>query len=527
MASSSVDITALTAKQIIEYSSKSSFAMATDDYDITANHGADLSTKTKTINETVGVIKSLDEKLQTIQSNLEQMYISALEGASTSASSQDKQSAYAQLRSLSAGIDQLVNDYKLDDTKVLAGQTFTFTSGNGSVTYKQKNLSSSLNGGLGLSEKQEGRNVSLDLDYLSYLKNLKSEVRKAVQVDSVSYNMPSNSTAALKEGDYYVKVNYMDDKSTVQLTSLDGVAIETLEDVDLTGVGSKSLSFKSGLGVKIDYDETQLSDNYNWETHGKNEVYYTVTVDETYQHVLKTDTEGAVNTKNSAKLNFLSRMRGDTGKLSFSVGSKDEKNGKQLDTGSYNMKFEYKGEKSSIWLYDEQGSLVGIKRGIDATQDGKTEVDLDNGLTVTIDNDNFSYDGKKTKNMGVSYVNGNSAYEDFNFDEYAEKISDAYKEVTKQLESLYKADESVTKLYKYLQQATSSSSSSSDASVLASQGVSSLLTDYAINTENNPFFASTNATASLTAAASSIFGSLESNYTTVSDADYSVLAKYY
>lgn len=122
MSSSSVDITALTASQIIEYSSRSSFSMATDAYDTSTNHGAGLNTSTKTINETVGVISSLEEQLLTIQANLEQMYVAALSGAQASADSADKQDAYAQLRSLSAGIDQLTNSYKLDDTRYWPGR---------------------------------------------------------------------------------------------------------------------------------------------------------------------------------------------------------------------------------------------------------------------------------------------------------------------------------------------------------------------------------------------------------------------
>ncbi|MBN2068309.1 MAG: hypothetical protein JW739_01610 [Opitutales bacterium] len=524
MSSSSVDITALTASQIIEYSSRSSFSMATDAYDITSNHGAGLNTSTKTINETVGVISSLEEQLKTIQANLEQMYVAALSGAQASADSADKQDAYAQLRSLSAGIDQLTNSYKLDDTRVLAGQTFTFSSGNGTVSYKQGNLSSSLEGGLGLSEKQEGRMATLDIDYLAYMKNLSSSIYEGVEVSEASYTMPKNATAALDEGNYYVKVTYEGENSYVELTSLDGVVIES-QDVDLTGVGSKAIQFGSGLNIDLKFDETDLASDYDWETDGGNELYYTVEIDETYEHVLKTESDGAVNSTTSASLSSYSNyMRGETGKLTFSVTAKDDDD--QLDTGKYNMKVEYNGEKSAIWLYDSNGDLAGVQRGIDMTQDGETEVDMGNGLVVTIDNDDFTYNGKKTKNVGVDYTNGNAAYTDFDYATYAKQVYEAYQQVTNQLNLLYQADEAVTEKYQYLQQATSSSSTTS-ASVLAAQSISSLLSDLAIDTENNPFFASSDATASLSAAASSIFGSLESNYTTISDADYEVLARYY
>jgi len=241
--------------------------------------------------------------------------------------------------------------------------------------------------------------------------------------------------------------------------------------------------------------------------------------------VLKTETGGAANTSTAASLSsYNNYMRGETGKLKFAVTAKDVE--KQLDTGKYNMKVEYNGEKSSIWLYDSSGNLAGIKRGIDMTQEGKTEVDMGNGLMVTVDNDDFTYNGKKTKNLGVDYTNGNNAYTDFDYATYAKQIYEAYQQVTNQLELLYKADEAVTQKFQYMQQAASGASSAS-ASVLAAQSISSLLSDLAIRTDNNPFFASSDATASLTAAAGSIFGSLESNYTTVSDADYEVLSRYY
>jgi len=524
--SSSVDLSTLTTAQIISYSSKSSFSLATDSYDTSTNHGSDATTSTDTINETVGVISSLEEQLTTIQANLEQMYVAALEGASASSDDLDKQTAYAQLRSLSAGIDELTNSYELDDTRVLVGQTFTFSSGNGTVKYEQENLSSSLEGGLELSEKQEGRYATLDIDYLSYLKDLDSLIYDGIEVSDVDYDMPENATTALDAGDYYLKVTYQEDESYVELTSLDGVVQEKIEGIDLTGVSSTTLQFKSGLQATIDYDETLLEDDYDWDVDGGNELYYTVTIDETYDHVLTTDTDGAIDTSTSAELAFDYEMKGDTGTLSFSVSAKDEDDDVQLDTGNYTMKFEYYDDKSSIWLYDEQGTLVGIERGIDVTEEGETEVDLGNGLIVTIENDNFTSDSRKTKNMGVEYTNGDTAYLDFDYEEYADQVAEAYEQVTEQLNSLYEADEAVTELYNYYQQATDSSSTSTDATVLAAQSVSSLLSDY-IDTEDNPLFASSNASTSLTASADALFGSLESTYSSISDADYEVLAAYY
>jgi hypothetical protein len=524
--SSSVDLSTLTAAQIISYSSKSSFSLATDSYDTSTNHGSDATTSTDTINETVGIISSLEEQLTTIQANLEQMYIQALEGASGSADDLDKQTAYAQLRSLSAGIDELTNSYLLDDTRVLVGQTFTFSSGNGTVTYEQENLSSSLDGGLGLSEKQEGRTATLDIDYLSYLKDLDSLIYDGVEVSEVDYNMPENATTALEEGSYYLKITYTGEDSYAELTSLDGVVLETVEDIDLTGVGSKTIQFESGLEATIEFDETELEDDYDYETLGGNELYYTIDIAETYQHVLTTDTDGAIDTSTSAELAFDYKMYGDTGTLSFSIEAKDEDDDVQLDTGNYNMKFEYNGEKSSIWLYDEEGTLVGIERGIDLTEEGETEIDMGNGLVITIENEDFTYDGKKTKNMAMEYTNGDTAYLDFDYEEYADQVAEAYEQVTEQLNALYEADEEITELYSYYQQATDSSSTSTDASVLAAQSVSSLLSDY-IDTEDNPLFASSSASTSLTASAEALFGSLESAYSTISDADYEVLAAYY
>ena len=128
--------------------------------------------------------------------------------------------------------------------------------------------------------------------------------------------------------------------------------------------------------------------------------------------------------------------------------------------------------------------------------------------------------------MGGEYTNGDTAYLDFDYEEYADQVAEAYEQVTEQLNSLYEADEAVTELYNYYQQATDSSSTSTDATVLAAQSVSSLLSDY-IDTEDNPLFASSNASTSLTASADALFGSLESTYSSISDADYEVLAAYY
>ncbi len=529
---SSVKLSSMNWDTILKYNLSNAFAIPKSEVDDNSAYKYK-SVSTKTYGQSLALLNGMNEKLGILKTNLQLMQNYALKGLkATVLDSKARSEAYAQLRSLSAGIDTIVRDYKLENIPLFNGRQFNLSYGSGSVKVNLDNLSSSGENGLGLASSPEGAFASISYDYLALMKNSATDIAGLDISDAKSISVKSDAypySGELKDGNYWVKVTYMGTQSTVEIQNLDGTTIQKVEGVDFTGTGQ--VSVKTNVGVELSFEKTQFQtalggDKHDWEVFGAQSLYANLRYERNVQHVLDDGSGKTLTEESSVSVARGSTLIGSSGNLKVGASTSPVYDGvTTMDTGQYDLKIKYDGAKSSLWLYDKSGKLISTKRGVDLTGEDKFSVDMGTGVTISLDPNNFD-SSKRDYHVYLNYTAADKASEELDYNAYYERIVAAIATIQEQIDVVAQAKEELESRYSIIQNAFKlANNGGGTSSVLSSLiGGSSLDASSLFSTVNNT---SSSSGGSVLLSSGNILGALQSSVESMSDIDPAVLARYY
>lgn len=190
------------------------------------------------------------------------------------------------------------------------------------------------------------------------------------------YNPTNVTEDTLEPGKYSVKVNYFGANSTISLRDESGRIVEMKSSVDLGQNGPNLVTFENGLVVNINNDGVGRIPE---------ELSATIEIEEV-KSVVRQD----VALVEDSEVNASS----DTGSLMLSDVSSGARAAEEdrLENGEYSLELRYAGENSVASIRDADGNLVSFVSGLDFSSEGTNEVDLGNGVKITLENTTFGED---------------------------------------------------------------------------------------------------------------------------------------
>lgn len=541
MSSRASNLDSLKWKTILEYNQINAFSIPEDKLpDTTFTKYDDVSTET--YKSSLGVLKSLTETLGKTKTNLQMMLNYSVKGIRAN-SDRKRETAFAQLRSLSAGIDSIVRSYKLEGTTLLTGRDFELSFGTGTpLQMSLDNLASSYDPkdvrkdgvGLKLATADKAGNVEVRYDYLNKMRNRLAGV-SGIDITS-AYTVKGDIThEQLTDGEYQARVEYNGPNSTISIEKLDGTVIEEKE-CDLSGSGQLDLSFKCGVGLSVELESWALDDKdidkYDYKTYGPVSLYANLTYDTVIQHNLNDGTNKKPISFSSAEVMGGGKLIGTTGSLSVSASASSVSEGRTaMATGKYTAQVRYDGKQSSLWLYDSSGTLLSTVRDIDLTTDKAVNVNTDVGLSLTLDPTADFTSANRNYTTTIDYTAKQDAYQVFDFNEYYDTISSALKTVEENINTVSDAQDALKAQYSIVQSAVKLANSGGVSSASASN-LMSVLANGSSGVNATNLFSALNASGDstptvLSASTGSIISTLGKSVSSLSDVDPDILALYY
>ncbi|MBN2069095.1 MAG: hypothetical protein JW739_05605 [Opitutales bacterium] len=451
----------LTTSQIAEYNALTAFAITRENLAglsaPTTENENPTKVSTSSIEDSVSLLSGSLERLNSVNSNLYSMLKLSEEAASSDVTDERKQEIYALMRSLSAGINELITDTTFDGKNTINGNTLYLSNGTtGGSSYKLSVEDMSVwEDGLNLATQKDGAIIDLwESKGTAYLNN--SSDLEGLEFASAEYIEPAAGYTELKNGDYKVEISYYGSESSVILRDDNGIEIDRVDGVNLSGSGTTTVEMNAGIKFTIDKEQSsKYFDKYNYITNGATSYYSDLTYQRVYTHNLSSGGNDGSDSDSSVKLLFgsLPSTEGETGNLSLteittsSVDPEDE-----LASGTYSLQIDYKGDyngdKSSVMLMNGKGVIVSAKT-IDLSELGSADIhtiDFGNGVSISIDSNDFDSDTGTLKTSFV-YTQSTSAYDTFDYEAYIEQIESAILVVDEQITEFKEAQESLTNIY--------------------------------------------------------------------------------
>jgi hypothetical protein len=423
----------LTTSEISDYLLRNAFS--TSRTTSTTSTSTD-KVSTDTLSDTMKLLSGSSTSLDKVQSNLKEM-LTIAESITNSSTDAEKEAAYAKLRSLSSGMDDIVNQTTYDKNTLFDGTNLDLY---GAGKYSSTVLDDlSTTDGLGLATSSDGADITVSYDSFCTWNNALYEV-DGLDISAARSSKASISQDELTDGDYILEVDYMGANSTVKIQDKSGNVVSELDNVDLSGSGVETLTFD--CGVQLDVDKTQTAgstvDKYDYENKGAAVLY----ADINYKRINTYDLTGSQTaTQRSVTTDFTSTAKTDSAGGTFSISSFGlgslEDNENELADGTYTVQVYKIGDTVSGIMYDTDGNVVGSSTDVTLNTDGTTSLDFNNGTTVSVDDQ--SYSGNTSLNAVIEYKQAVNSYDDFDFDAYIDKINDAVSTVTEQQEVLKNA----------------------------------------------------------------------------------------
>jgi hypothetical protein len=550
--SSSVDVSSLDWDTILEYNRENAFAVSTDDLDDNSFSKYD-TVSTDSYTESLGLLSNLSDELETIQTNLQYMLNYCIDGDEAT-SDDDKEEAYAQLRSMGAGIDSIVRSFTYEDDTLLSGRKYSLSyDGGTALSVALDNLyasdigdddsNSDIDGGLGLATADDGADIEISYDYLNTLRNASSDV---IGFDiSDAYSSDGDDTVQqLTDGDYQIEVEFNGDEggenSTIYIESLDGTVIDQVDGLDLSGTGQMNVEFGCGMTLSLEKDGTAADSCSDTQS-----LYANFSYDTVKQFNLDDGTGNELITDNSVSVAVGSHLSGTTGDLKVSASTADVLDGRTtMTTGQYNLKIKYNADEMTgdLYLYDQDGTLISLVRDADLSgtdEDGNysdtVSVDMGTGVAITLKTTDFTQSSDRTYNVYLDYTAEEEAYEEFDYDAYYDIVSDALDDVQDQIDLVTAVQETLEEQYDTVQSIydmVNGTSSDYVTTLLAvlSDGTSGdgVDADSLFSAISGSSSSDSDSTLSVATADGDIFTTLNDTITTLADDDdYDVLALYY
>jgi hypothetical protein len=500
----------LTLQEISDYNNRNAFTrLRTDSIRATKSFIESVAAsnnrniKTASLTESYSLLSGLADRIEMIRSNLSTMAEYAQLGASaTNQTDRDEYIGY--LRSLSGGIDDIVDNTVWNDQKTLDGRTLDISlTRQGTGASKKIVLNtfySSDEDGLDLTNQPASGKADVYYDYYAAYRNQQAGV---VGLD-ITEGMASEVSPIRKEletGTYRLEISYAGPDSTISIKNMTGGLINKVEGVDLSGTGQELVDLEVGVTLSINKEQILKSvDKYDYENEGPATLYAVMDYERVFRHELSLDgfsqySERELETSYKKRISDGANGSMEIESLNM-AGVPSDTTG--LASGNYSLRVNYRGENSSVEIWDSKGRMQYLNHKVDLTGSEKVKIDTGKGISFTIDNNGFT--GESGQMMALfSYTAETNNNEDFDFSEYAQKIQDAIGRLDQDWETVLDAQDEILQLNNLLNGSYSSSTATSSASLVTS------LISGSIDSTASSIFNYSSANAGLSAVADELF----------------------
>jgi len=450
----------LSISEIADYNNRQAFARVRNSSITTAatylesvKNASDYSKmKSGSIENSYSILSGISDRLELIRANLSTMLGYAQSGAAATNES-DRDEYIGLLRSLSGGIDDIVDNTVWNNTKLLDGRGIELnltSSGSGSSEKLELNsYYTSDEEGFDLTSQPASGQGTIYYDYYSVYRNSVAGVVGLDITEALSSEVASNQNE-LDTGSYRLEVSYAGPDSQISIKNTDGVLINTVKNVDLSGSGQEIVDLGVGVSLSISKEQIlQSIDKYDYETLGPAKLYAMLYYNQTYEHQLKQDDFKEFSDQ-SVTVNYQRDLKDTSGgTLSFDsirVGGVDSDT-VGMASGNYTVTVNYNGASSSLEVRNSDGKLAYLNYRVDLSGSDPVSIDTGKGLSFSISNDGYTGKGKMTSTL--TYVAGGNNNDDFDFRAYANKIQDAIVRLDEDLSEISDTMDRVYTIYQY------------------------------------------------------------------------------
>lgn len=377
---------------------------------------------TSNLEESYRLVGGALSRLERMASNLQTMLDLAQQGARRNPTARETRAIYGQLRSLSAGFDQLIDATRFEDEVLFNGSTIDLSLGADNRRLKLADLRANNEATVDLATTRASADVRIEYRPDDFVINQSSGLI-GLDLSSASFVPPANGGAELEDGTYKLEVIYEGPASAIVLRTTDGRELERRTDVDLGGTGQEWVTFDAGFRLSIEKENLLTSyDKYDYETNGPVSLFATLSYERIFAHALSTD-ENPRPDRVSFRNEFPLRDDGGTLGLTAPAFTGVHPGKTELASGYYQVEIDYRGTNSIARLTDASGRLRGFLHGLDLTVPGKTTLNFGVGFVFQVENNGFSSTG--TLHVALDYRRQRSPIETFDFAKYGERIQKA------------------------------------------------------------------------------------------------------
>lgn len=470
----------LTTSQIADFNNPLAFARAREarvgQQAIEAPRGRP-EIRTENAEESFRLVTGAEKRLETLQGNLTTMRQLAQEGEGARGNERKLREIYGKLRSLSAGFDQVVEAIRFKGRPVFTGEPVALDLGPGTrpLDLEVSRLLTYGDDSLGLSTSRPTAEATIRFRTEDRIVNSGYDII-GLDIREASYLASGNEALELEDGDYKVAISYEGANSSVELRSMEGALIERQENVDLSGTGSQWVDFDTGVRLTFEMENFFSSfDKFDFEERGPAELRATLSYRRLEAHELRTGDEPAPESASFLYDTPLTIQDTSLG-VAEPVLSPVAPDRQPLESGTYSLNIEYRGENSVIRLNDALGRLKAFRFDVDLSGTGSRTIDLENGLSFTVDNNAFQTEGASLT-VPLAYNREPPPLEEFDFSQYSGKIDEAIAVVEEQRALIGEARQRIEELSQQRASAQRRSAGNPQASVLSlnASGALSLL----------------------------------------------------
>ena len=381
--------------------------------------------RTTDIEESFRLVTGALSRLETLEENLNTMLELAREARRTQPDSRQQREIYGKLRSLSAGFDQVADSVKFKGQSVFTGETHQLSLGPGSrpLQAETSRLLTYGEGGLNLSEGRPAADVAVRYNTDDLIIN-SSYTIVGLDLRDATLDPEADPVRELEDGLYKARISYAGENSAVELRTSLGSLIQRVENVDLSGTGSRWVTFDSGLRLEFEMENSFSSfDKYDFESNGPAELSASLEYRRIEQHVVRTDDEAPPPDGVSFAFEPSLSDSGGTIRAGDPRLAPTSPGFQTLASGAYSLVIDYRGENSVIKVQDQLGRLLRYQFDVDLTRD-QARIDTGVGFDFAWSNPGFTGDSGSLT-IPLDFQLEEPPLESFNFIEYEERIRNA------------------------------------------------------------------------------------------------------
>ena len=438
------------------------------------------SLRINSFKESLNFLAATQSRLGMIRKNISSMQEIVEEANRRSVSLHKKKEYFGKLRSLSAGIDEIVEKSLFKKETFMNGRSVVLTdksSGSSKKTLDFSNLYTFGKDSLKLSEKNASAETGVSYSFATKAHNRSSDLI-GLDISSTEASPVKFGQLELETGDYQIEFLYQGPESTIILKDLDGNEKVRKKNINLSGDGQEIVDM--GVGFKIFIDKKnpfgETLDKYDYEKLGPTSIKADFNYKRNFRHFLNSG-EGSIN-ETKAELQYNVPVIEGNSQLKVSNIHPITVSGgfNQLETGKYLLEVAYHGADSRVRLLNPNGGLMGL-HFINLEETGVHRLDLGVGVAIDIQNLNFSQEGATTT-VRFDYQKSTQNAEDFNYENFQKGLKEATDQVDSQIKIVKETLAKLQKDEQKKQQLLKGNNTSSNNALLGATSAVSLLSSH-------------------------------------------------